>query len=108
MSGIQITNTLLSKKEQSLPDKEKQKLIEIRIKDEELKRKNDIEAEDRERRAQEREYRKRKFIEDEEIKMASKIYKEDSINWIIENIDLSVFSDNLYLYQICLNLNNYK
>jgi hypothetical protein len=108
MSEFKIKNTLLSKKEQSLPDKEKQKLIEIRIKDEELRIKNDMEAEDRKNRAEEREYRKRKYTEDEEIKLASKIYKESSINWIIENIDLSVFKYNADLHEICLNLCNYK
>jgi len=110
MSEFKITNTniLLSKKEKSLPDKEKQKLIEIRIKDEELRIKNDMESQERKRRFKEREYRKRKFIEDEEIKMASKIYNKVSINLSIENIDLSVFKYNADLHEICLNLCNYK
>ena len=40
--------------------------------------------------------------------MARKIYNEVSINWTIENIDLSVFRYNPDLHEICLNLCNYK
>jgi len=67
-----------------------------------------MESEERERRSKEREYRKRKFMEDEELKMAREIYNNVSINWTIENIDLSVFQYNSDLHEFCLNLNNYK
>ena len=107
MSGFKITNnTLLSKKEQSLPDKEKQKLIEIRKKDEELRIKNDIEAEEREKRAHERLKRRLESIqkEQEELELACMISKKEYIKRIRETIDFSVFEDNPDLHQACLNL----
>ena len=107
MSGFKITNNgLLTKKEQSLPDKEKQKLIEIRKKDEELRIKNDIEAEEREKRVLERLKRKLDCIqkEQEELELACMISKKEYIKWIKETIDLSVFEDNPDLHKVCLNL----
>jgi hypothetical protein len=97
-------NGLLTKKEKSLPKKEQQKLIDIRIEDEKIKIKNDFEAKEREKRAIERINRKRKFIEDEEIQKMIKLYKEDSIKFGEENIDLSVFEENPELYDIINNL----
>lgn len=100
------TNTLLTKKEQSLPDKEKQKLIEIRIKDEELRIKNDIEAEEREKRAHDRLKRKLESIqkEQEELELACIISKKEYIKRFKETVDLSVFEDNWDLHEACLNL----
>jgi len=106
MIGYSNTNILLSKKEQSLPDKEKQKLIEIRIKDEELRIKNDIEAQEREKRARERIKRKIDSIqkEEKELELACIISKKEYIRRIKETLDLSVFEDNWDLHEICLNL----
>jgi len=106
MSGFNIikNNGLLNKKEKSLPKKEQQKLIDIRIEYEKLKIKNDFEAKEREKRGLERLNRKRKFIEDEEIHKLTKLYKDDSIKFSGENIDLSVFEENPELYDIINNL----
>jgi hypothetical protein len=106
MSKYNNTNTLLSKKEQSLPDKEKQKLIEIRKKDEELRIKNNIEAQEREIRVLDRLKRKLDFIqkEQEELELACMISKKEYIKHIRKTIDFSVFEDNPDLHQACLNL----
>jgi hypothetical protein len=106
MSKYNNTNTLLSKKEQSLPDKEKQKLIEIRKKDEELRIKNDIEAQEREIRVLDRLKRKLDSIqkEQEELELACMISKKEYIKRLKETVDLSVFEDNWDLHQACLNL----
>lgn len=104
MSEFKITNNgLLTKKEQSLSDKEKQKIIDIRIKDEELRIKNDMEYEEREKRSYERLKRKFDSIQ-KEIELACKISKENYMQWIKENVDLSVFEDNPDLHKFCLNL----
>ena len=106
MSGFKNINILLNKKEQSLPEKEKQKLIEIRLIDVELRIKNDMEAEEREKRARER--LKRRFDdiqkEKEEIELACKISRENYMTWIRENVDLSIFAENPDLHIFCLNL----
>ena len=106
MSGFKNINILLNKKEQSLPEKEKQKLIEIRLIDVELRIKNDMEAEEREKRARER--LKRRFDdiqkEEEELALACKISRENYMTWILENVDLSVFAENPDLHIFCLNL----
>jgi hypothetical protein len=107
MSGFKITNnSLLTKKEQSLPDKEKQKLIEIRKKDEELRIKNDIEAQEREIRVLDRLKRKLECIqkEQEELELACMISKKEYIKHIRETVDFSVFEDYPDLHQACLNL----
>ena len=107
MSGFKIkNNTLLSKEEQCLPYKEKQKLIDIRKKDEELKRKNDIEAQEREKRSHDRLKRKLDCIqkEQEELKLACIISKNEYIKQIRETIDFSVFEDHPDLHEVCLNL----
>ena len=104
MSGFKITNnTLLSKEEQCLPYKEKQKLIDIRKKDEELKRKNDIEAQEREKRVHDRLKRKLECIqkEQEELELACMISKKE---YIKETVDFSVFEENPDLHEACLNL----
>jgi hypothetical protein len=107
MSGFKITNnSLLSKKEQSLPDKEKQKLIEIRKKDEELRIKNDIEAQEREIRVLDRLKRKLECIqkEQEELELACIISKKEYIKRMKETVDFSVFEDHPDLHEACLNL----
>jgi nitric oxide reductase activation protein len=107
MSKLKITyQGLLTEKEQSLPNKEKEKLIEIRIKDEELRIKNDMEAEERERRLNERLKRKFDAIqkEEEELALVCKISKENYMTWIRENVDLRVFAVNPDLHIFCLNL----
>jgi hypothetical protein len=95
---------LLTKKEKSLPKKEQQKLIDIRLENEKIKIKNDIEAKKREERSHERLNRKRKFLENEEIQKLIKLYKEDSIKFDEENIYLSVFEENPELYEVITTL----
>ena len=107
MSGFKITNnSLLSKEEQCLPYKEKLKLIDIRKKDEELRIKNDIEAQEREKRSHERLKRKLDCIqkEQEELELACMISKKEYIKRIKETVDFSVFEENLDLHEACLNL----
>ena len=97
---------LLTQKEKNLSFNEQEKLIEIRKKDEELKKKNIIEAVERKKRVQERLKRKRSD-EEREIELACNISKEEEkyMDWITENVDLSVFKDNPYLHHFCLNIN---
>ena len=107
MSGFKITNnSLLTEKEQSLPDKEKQKLIEIRKKDEELRIKNDIEAQERKIRVLDRLKRKLDCIqkEQEELELACIISKKEYIKRMKETVDFSVFEENPDLHEVCLNL----
>jgi hypothetical protein len=106
MSEFNITHEgLLTEKEQSLPNKEKQKLIEIRLKEEELRIKNDMEAEEREKRARERLKRRFDAIqkEEEELALACKISKENYLKHIRETIDLSVFAENPDLHEMIFN-----